>query len=274
MKKDNIWAMYFSATGTTERVVTAIADRIAEGEAQRFDFTLPQARAAEKSFGPEDVVIFGTPVYAGRVPNVLLKYLETVRGNGALAVPVVLYGNRNFDDGLIELRNLLEKNGFRTIGAAGFIGEHSFSKILGAGRPDDSDMKLTEQFGDALKKKLEQKEIWQDNRERLPIAVRGEDPIRSYYQPRDRKGNPIDIRKVLPKTNEQCTNCGLCAKLCPMGSIDPQDVSQYTGICIKCGACIKKCPTQARYYDDAGYLYHQQELEEGYARRAEPELFL
>jgi ferredoxin len=59
-----------------------------------------------------------------------------------------------------------------------------------------------------------------------------------------------------------------------MGSIDPEDITQYRGICIKCGACEKKCPKGARYYDDPGYIYHRTELEEGYARRAEPKLFL
>lgn len=80
--------------------------------------------------------VFGTPVIAGRVPNVLLKYLADIRGNGALGVPVVLYGNRNYDDALIELRDIMEAGGIRTIAAGAFIGEHSFSKVLGAGRPD------------------------------------------------------------------------------------------------------------------------------------------
>ena len=83
------------------------------------------------------------PVIAGRVPNVLLKFLDTLQGGGALAVPVVLYGNRNFDDALIELRNILQDRGFYAIGAAAFIGEHSFSRILAAGRPDSSDLELS-----------------------------------------------------------------------------------------------------------------------------------
>ena len=59
-----------------------------------------------------------------------------------------------------------------------------------------------------------------------------------------------------------------------MGSIDPANVREYVGICIKCGACIKKCPEGARTIVDDRYLYHKTELEEGFARRAEPELFL
>ena len=83
----------------------------------------------------------------------------------------------------------------------------------------------------------------------------------------------MDIRKVKPLTGEACDQCGICAAVCPMGSINPENVREYTGICIKCGACVKKCPQGAKYYDDAGYLYHKTELEEGYKRRAEVRLF-
>ena len=72
----------------------------------------------------------------------------------------------------------------------------------------------------------------------------------------------------------KCTDCGLCTEVCPMGAIDPADVSKVPGICIKCGACEKKCPVHAKYYEDAGYLYHKTELEEMYARRAENAFFL
>ena len=93
-----VWAMYFSATGTTEKIVTAIAERLGEGDFRKYDFTLPGVRSKRAVFESGDVVVFGVPVYAGRVPNVLVKYLNTVEGNGAKAIPVVVYGNRNYDD--------------------------------------------------------------------------------------------------------------------------------------------------------------------------------
>ena len=34
-----------------------------------------------------------------------------------------------------------------------------------------------------------------------------------------------------------CIQCGLCAGLCPMGSIDPAHPEEVRGICIKCCAC-------------------------------------
>ena len=108
----NINTLYFSATGTTEKIVSRIAAELKEclnqeSSLSTFSFTSPEARADSKSYSAEDIVIVGVPVYAGRVPNVLLSYLEGLEGNGAVAIAVVLYGNRNYDDALAELRNIL-----------------------------------------------------------------------------------------------------------------------------------------------------------------------
>lgn len=275
MQKKRVWAVYFSATNTTKTIVTAIADKAAEllsAERADYDFTLPAMRTEGFSADKEDLVIFGTPVYAGRVPNVLLKYLATIQGNGALAVPVVLFGNRNFDDGLVELRDILEHTGFHTIAAGAFVGEHSFSTTLAAGRPDADDMNDAKAFAE----KIAEKVLALDADAVLDaIVVEGvPHPYRGYYQPRDRKGTAIDIRKVKPLTADTCDDCKICADVCPMGSISRDNVREFTGICIKCGACIKKCPKQAKYYEDEGYLYHKVELEEGYARRAAISLFI
>lgn len=275
MKIDKVWAVYFSATGTTKRVVEHIAEKAAEAVGAKFgirDFTLPQARTDVLCFHSNELVIFGTPVIAGRVPNVLLKYLGTISGGGAPAVPVVVYGNRDYDDALIELRDILEEGGLHTVAAAAFIGEHSFSDSLAGGRPDEADLKRAGDFALEVARKVS---IMAAPSELAPITVYGTPkPYRGYYQPRDRQGNPINILKVKPLTRDSCTDCRLCAEICPMGSISFDNVREYTGICIKCGACVKRCPVQAKFYDDAGFLYHRHELEEGFKRRAEPELFL
>ena len=257
-----VWAVYFSGTGTTEKTVRRIAAGMAQAldaELAAYDFTTPAARQRELRFDAEELAVLGVPVYAVRVPNVLLPCLtKQLHGGGALAVPVVLFGNRNFDDGLIELRNTLTEDGFMPVAGGAFVGEHAFSRTLGAGRPNGDD--LAEM--DAFARRAAEKVMALTAAPAEPVAVWGETPIRPYYTPRDRHGNPINILKVKPKTDmDRCGGCGLCAARCPMGSIDPADVSQVTGICIKCCACVKGCPAEAKYFDDAGYLYHKSELE-------------
>ena len=272
MSNRKVWAVYFSGTGTTEKTVTRIAHRLADAlgaEYAAYSYTLPEARQREVTIPAGDVAVVGCPTYAGRVPNLLMPYLrDMVHGEGAFAVPVVLFGNRNFDDALMELSKLLTGNGFACVAGGAFVGEHSFSRTLGAGRPNGKDEAEMDAFADSVAAKLAAGDT-------APVTVGGCDPIRPYYTPRDRHGNPINILKVKPKTDmTKCSGCGLCAARCPMGSIDAADVSQVNGICIKCCACVKGCPAGAKYFDDPGYLYHKSELEAVYGRPAKNEVFL
>jgi flavodoxin/NAD-dependent dihydropyrimidine dehydrogenase PreA subunit len=275
-----IWAVYFSATGTTKKIVEHIASSAAnefdvsarvKPRTESYDFSKPRAREQFPAFAPDDLVVFGTPVYAGRVPNLLLKQLALLDGAGAAAIPVVLFGNRNFDDALIELRDILGKQGFAPFAAGAFAAEHAFSTTLGKGRPDERDMALAESFAKSAAKKLYGAA---SNSALTLIPVEGTpSPYRGYYQPRDRAGNPIDIRKVKPLTNENCTDCKKCAEICTMDSIGIDNVREVTGICTKCCACVKGCPVGAKYFADENFLYHQHELEAQYERRAEPSVF-
>lgn len=271
---NKINSLYFSGTGNTRNVVLSLAKSLAvkieeSVEVINIDFSPPEARNQSTSFNEEDFVIVGVPVYAGRVPNILLKYLNSVKGNGAQAVAVVLYGNRDFDDALIELTDILTQDGFNVVAAGAFIGEHSFSNILAKGRPDESDMKKVEDFAGDIYNKITRAVDFP------ALLVSGQKPCRKYYQPKDRYGNTFEFRLITPQTNKDaCIDCKHCAEICPIGSISYEDTSVMNGICIKCCACVKGCPGGAKYFDNENYLQHQHELEEIYAKRREPEIFL
>ena len=274
MTVNKVYSIYYSGTGTTQKIVSFVGEHIAKVlnvPFEKYNFSLPKNREKVLEFKENELVICGSPTYAGRIPNVMLPfYKNNIKASGALAVPIVLFGNRNFDDSLIELRNTLEENGFRTIAGAAFIGEHAFSYTLAAKRPDESDMQKALLFADKVSEKIKNNNDIPSE----PIQVKGNDPIRPYYIPRDEHEHAIDILKVKPKVDtSKCTNCKTCAHVCPLASIDFDDITKYVGKCIKCGACIKKCPEHCRYYDDEGFLYHQHDLEKQFERRAEPELF-
>lgn len=276
-----VTAIWFSPTLTTRKVTLRVAGTLArelsrglgkEVELRQMDITVPQARVPFPEFSQEDVVVFGAPVYIGRMPNLIAPYFRTIRADGAVAVPVAVYGHRHYDDGLRELRDILTGGGFVCASAAAFIGEHSFSRVLAAGRPDASDLEAADRFAARTADKI---------LGALPGPVRpvGELPGRDgkyrFFHAVDKDGKPIDIRKVKPLTDSAlCNGCGLCAKMCPMGAVDPADCSLVPGICIKCGACVKRCPKGAKYFDDPVYESHRLQLEERFSwPRREPEMF-
>ena len=262
-----VCAAYFSPCGNVEAAAMTIGQAAAEVlglPLESVDFTLPAARTGDINFGPEDLVILGTPVYAGRVPNKLMPYIrDHVRGNGALCVPLVCFGNRSFDDALAELFMLARDNGFTVIGAAAVVSEHSFTPALGAGRPNEADLAELRAFGERVAGKVQKNG---------PIleTVPGTMPPEKYYTPLRADGAPAKFLKAVPVTDmAKCTRCGTCARVCPMGSVDPADPSVTTGVCIKCQACIRRCPAGARDFDDGDFLSHKQMLLENYARRSE-----
>ena len=275
---NNIIALYFSPTRTTKRVVCAIAAETARELGVTYseiDITTPAQREKAISFTENDLVIFGAPVYIGRMPNLISPFFKTINGNGALGIPVAVYGNRAYDDGLIELRDIMAEDRFRLIAAAAFVGEHTFSYILGGGRPDTKDLEIAKKFA----AKIAEKVLSIDNLPEEPgtIEVPGTPfPYSGFYKATDTDKKSVDIRKVLPKTDvTKCTQCGECARICSMGAISTSDCQEITGKCIKCGACIKRCPQGAKYFDDQQYLSHLKLLEDKFSgKRCEPELFI
>lgn len=272
----NIYAACFSPTGLTSLLVRRIACNIANWHQTQsileWDFTLPSKRTSPLHAEENDWVIVGLPVYAGRLPNLLLPYLNSWSGKGAIAVPIVTFGNRSYGNALIELKELLELKGFQIAGAAAFVAEHAFAHGLAQGRPNDSDLQQADTFAENIYRRC-----CTFHKPLPPITVPGigAPDYGGYYQPLGENGLPVRFLKAKPVAiKEKCKNCGICADICPMGSVEKGNNGNVTGVCIKCNACIKVCPANARLFTDESYLSHIRFLETHYAKnRAENELF-
>ncbi len=104
--------------------------------------------------------------------------------------------------------------------------------------------------------------------------IRGGEPVAPYYIPKGEDGEPAKFLKAKPLTDTaKCTNCGICAEVCPMGSVSKENYADVPGICIKCQACVLKCPEGAKYWDDAAFLSHVRMLESNFTDRKEPEWY-
>lgn len=272
MTINKVYAVYFSPAGATRKLVSTLAAALAESFSvpmEVVDITLPAAREESHAFSEGDLVICGSPTYAGKLPNKLLPWWkENLAGNGALAVAMVTFGNRAFDNSLAELCACLDGDGFHVVGAGAFVCRHVFSDTLAAERPDRDDFAELAKLGAAVATRIAKAN-------EVPAApeVPG-DAAAPYYVPKGVDGEPKVFLKAKPKTSESCIGCGVCAAVCPMGSIDPADVTSVPGLCIKCHACVRECPVGAKYFDDPAFLSHKAMLERDFQRRAEAKWFV
>ena len=92
---------HFSPTGGTKKVADAIAagfhTPVAEMDLTKAD--------SDVTLCENDALMVVLPVFAGRVPQISLERLSALKGNGQKAVAVVVYGNREYDDALLETRD-------------------------------------------------------------------------------------------------------------------------------------------------------------------------
>src|ERR1700690_2267706 len=114
MKIDSTKLIYFSPTQTTRKVVENIAQGIQIVPVEHVDLTLPPAGMRERVEMHDELAIIGSPVYAGRLPVDVISRFRHLKGNATPAVIVVVYGNRAYEDALLELRDLALELGSNT----------------------------------------------------------------------------------------------------------------------------------------------------------------
>ena len=250
-----IHAIYFSATETTKRIVTAIAERLCD----ECKFLSLSARQPESIvMNHDDIAILGVPVYGGRVPGLAVERLKAIHGKGQKAIAVCVYGNRDYDDALVELCDIAEQQGFTLIAAGAFIAEHCIFPKVATNRPDDVDMKNITLFADLCRRRIAGVEAFNKD------AVKGNRP---YLTP---AGVPIH-----PKADKRkCIRCGQCAQECPTGAIDKANpYHTNNSICISCCRCISVCPSHARSFGGLLYKIAGWKFTKDNSRRREAEWF-
>ena len=242
---------HFSPTGGTKKVADAIAAGF-NTPVVEMDLTKADSSA---TLSQNDALMAVLPVYAGRVPQISLERLSALKGSGQKAVAVVVYGNREYDDALLETREALEANGFRVIAAAAFIAEHSIVRSIAANRPDAEDEALCRQFAADVMAKADDSPA---------VQVPGNKPYKE-----------IKPAAFHPAASDACVKCGICAAQCPLGAI-PMDKPNKTDPthCINCMRCVQVCPRQCRALPDAFLSVVTQMLNENAAGYKKPVVFL
>ena len=242
---------HFSPTGGTKKVADAIA---AGFHIPTVEMDLTKEDSAV-TLGENDALMAVLPVYAGRVPQISLERMAALKGNGQKAVAVVVYGNREFEDALLETKDALEANGFLVVAAAAFIAEHSIIRAIANHRPDAEDEILCRQFAADVMAKAD---------DAAPVQVPGNMPYKE-----------LKPAASHPAANENCVKCGACARQCPVGAIPMDDPSHTNNdLCINCMRCVQVCPMNSRALPDAFLTMITQMLNQTAVGYKKPTIFL
>ena len=254
----SVFTITFSPTGGTQKCADLLANGLAPSHTV-IDLTDRTLDFASIAFSADDICVIAVPAYGGRVPDIAVSRLRQLRGSGARAVLGAVYGNRAFEDTLLELRDTLEAAGFRPVAAVTALAEHSIVREIAAGQPDDTDAAQLAGFAAKIRERLESGFVPE------PLAVPGNVPYRTFG------GVPLK-----PQADPAaCDGCGKCAALCPVGAI-PADQPAETdaAACISCMRCLSVCPNSARAVNPDMLAGLAQKLNALCGERKQNELFL
>ena len=255
-------AVYFSPTHCTKKLATKTAVKLAEildFETEEIDLTLLEQRNGEIAAESEDILVFGFPVYGGRIPLLLEPVIKKIKGSGVPVVIMAVYGNRDFDDAVLEARDIFTEQGFRVMSAGAFIGEHSYTKKVGTGRPDVDDLKEAEEFAEKTAEKIK------NGFDSKILEVKGNKPYKE-------RGAGF---RAAPETGEACYDCMKCAKECPVSAISFDDPRKADADkCIHCCACVKTCPVEAKYFENEMMGKFSLMLEANFAEKKKNTIFI
>ena len=220
---------YFSGTGNSLYVAQKLANKLSENEV----FSMADSKPDKQIGGKADKVGFVFPSYYGNLPRIVREFVSCLNIHpdtyvwGVVTMGGVGQGSISALQKVLDDKGLALKYGRGITMPANYIVNYN---PMFFGRTAKSDKKI-QRIADEIKSEtilLKKNSITSNN----------------LYE------NIEALDKAFFAESE-CSGCGLCERVCPVGNIQLTDKKPvWLHHCEHCMACIHRCPKQAIQYGE------------------------
>jgi len=238
---ESIKIFVFSSTGTCLQAAKDIAENIEGSEI----ISIPKLMKQKKWSIEADTVGFVFPCYYGGMPQIVGEFLgkaERIKAGYVFAVAAAGndfgYSMKMLDEELIKRGSRLNY-GRQIIVASNYMAGWYYNMFY----KDKEALNNNVKDAEAVCKKATE-----DIKNKVNHVLKPS--FRGYFQAR-----ALTPHKYVESTKEydreysvsdECTHCGICAKVCPVGNIEVTgDAVIFSHNCQRCMACVQACPKSA-----------------------------
>ena len=238
---------YFSGTGNSLWVAETVAESFSDKAIAISDyFDGDTATLPEFTLSPEEHIGFVFPVYSWGIPPLVCKFIEQLQIKSYTGQTI--FGIFTCGDECGYTKEMFVK----LIEDKGWKSHHIYSVQM------PNNYIVFPGFGiDSKELEVSKTENAKQVLPRIIKAIHDDNPIDEYTKGgasyiKSRIIYPLFCRYAMSSrpfhTTDKCTDCGLCAKICPTNNITIANKPVWGKHCTQCLACIHRCPTKAIEY--------------------------
>ncbi len=232
--------LYFTGTGNSRYVAERIASSLGDD--------LYSINDAIRSGKNEKIlchrrIVLVTPTYAWRIPRLVREWLLGCELIGVRDIWFVMTCGDSIHASSVHNRRLSHRKGLRYMGTESVIMPENFIAMFSS-PPLDKAVRIVKRADkkiDALTETIREGEAFREK----------DNSIAAYFM-----SGPVNVLFYLFKVKagpfhagEECTGCGKCTRVCPLGNIRLENSKPVWGTeCTECMACISYCPVEAVEY--------------------------
>jgi ferredoxin/flavodoxin len=245
-----IFIVFCSPSGSTKYVAKIIKKAFRQRDAEVVMLDLgstqdrPEVLDAINEAGKHACLFIGSPVYRNVAIPPVMRFIEVLpKMVDAFAVPYVTWGKACSGVALWQMSEALMKKGYRIVGAAKVLAEHSMMWRVenppGKGHPDDTDIRKINKLVGTLYTRF--------NSDKTPVLSLDTLDYQPHERAAEMKENINALWKIASKhvNTETCTQCGVCEEECPVAAISLNPYPEFALNCFDCFNCIRLCPENA-----------------------------